>query len=425
MAIEGVIRPPPEIRAVADRTALYVAKNGRAFEARILSSDKGKTPKFAFLHATSPFHAYYEERVHFYENGGEDEKEEEIDEKKLEEPVKPTVPEEAVKAKQSQTGSVIDPVAKIVLAQRSKISQLRAELEEAAKISEDRYGDESDKKIPAVVSIPAPPPLQLIDIVAPPALSMAQIETIQIVAQFTAMEGNNGTFLAQLTQREWNNPDFGFCQPRHGHFAYFSSLVDAYRHIFGLWTAPTASDDSLKDMADNLEHCLTIAAYRSEYQRDQEEQANKDHKMESVAQIDWHDFVVVETIDFKVDEMVETIPPPPPVAAVPTATGEDVDESDDEGPIRVVPTYTPKVVAGQSHTLETVIDPITGKAVPVKDMPEHMRIQLLDPKWAQERKKFQEKQKDSNLVDGDVVAGNLQRFAQARGVTVRMTLYAW
>jgi len=64
-----------------------------------------------------------------------------------------------------------------------------------------------------------------------------------------------------------------------------------------------------------------------------------------------------------------------------------------------------------------VIDPITGKSVSVKDLPEHMRIQLLDPKWAEERKKFQEKQKDSNLVSGDMVASNIARFAQARGDT--------
>ena len=75
MGIEGVIRPPPEIRVVADKTALYVAKNGRAFESRILGSGKGKTPKFAFLQTTSPFHAYYEDRIQFYENGGEDKKE--------------------------------------------------------------------------------------------------------------------------------------------------------------------------------------------------------------------------------------------------------------------------------------------------------------------------------------------------------------
>ena len=76
MVISGVIRPPPEIRAVADKTALFVAKNGRAFEQRILNSDKGKTPKFAFLHATSPFNAYYEQKIRFHEEGGTEEEEE-------------------------------------------------------------------------------------------------------------------------------------------------------------------------------------------------------------------------------------------------------------------------------------------------------------------------------------------------------------
>jgi splicing factor 3A subunit 1 len=65
MVLQGLIRPPPEIRVVADRTALYVAKNGRTFETRILNSAKGQTPKFAFLHTTSPFHAYYEDRIQF------------------------------------------------------------------------------------------------------------------------------------------------------------------------------------------------------------------------------------------------------------------------------------------------------------------------------------------------------------------------
>mmetsp|Transcript_22718 Transcript_22718/g.25864 ORF Transcript_22718/g.25864 Transcript_22718/m.25864 type:complete len:102 (+) Transcript_22718:76-381(+) len=83
MTIEGIIRPPTDIRAVADKTASFVSKNGRAFEQRILNSEKGQTPKFSFLHENSPFHAYYEDRIIFYQDGG-DEKEKE-EKKKLEE----------------------------------------------------------------------------------------------------------------------------------------------------------------------------------------------------------------------------------------------------------------------------------------------------------------------------------------------------
>jgi hypothetical protein len=43
-----------------------------------------------------------------------------------------------------------------------------------------------------------------------------------------------------------------------------------------------------------------------------------------------------------------------------------------------------------------------------------LRIQLLDPKWAEERKKFQEKQKDANLVGGDAMVANFSRLARER-----------
>lgn len=446
MVISGVIRPPPEIRAVADRTALYVSKNGRAFEQRILGSEKGKTPKFAFLQPTSPFHAYYEDRIQYYENGGEDDdpkkKENDLTNKnKSSDDTKQDntttkfnndeTPKQDAKSKK-QTASVIDPIAKALLNQRNKISQIRSALEESVE-SKNANNDDDDEHRPNTthVSIPPPSPLQFVTIVAPSSLSIAQIESIQLVAQFVALDGKGGSFLQQLTYREWNNPLFAFCHPRHGHFPYFTALVDAYRQIRTVWSDPSGTDrtNPVRMMANNVEHCLERSAYRAEYEQDQEQQARKRTEAgvaDGVAKIDWHDFVVVETIDFPPEEAIELsmLPPPPPPPPEQTTTQqynndtslhETMDESDDDEPIRVVPSYKPRIVTSEDHKMETVIDPITGKSVPVKDMPEHMRIQLLDPKWAEERKKFQEKQKESNLVSGDVVASNLERFAQARG----------
>jgi len=274
--------------------------------------------------------------------------------------------------------------------------------------------------------LPPPPPLDLVAIVAPSTLSAAQIETIQLVAQFTAMDGKGGPFLHQLTLREWTNSDFAFCQPRHAHFAYFSALVDAYRKIIDVWTASVSSKLDDPNIVADPHSAMEEAAYRAEYERELEQQKSQQEDGE-VAAIDWHDFVVVETIDFPVDEVVELsmLPPPPPPPRSqaektdePAKQGEDaMDESDEEEEetIRVVPSYTPKVVAPTNLQQARAIDPITGKSVSVADMPEHMRIQLLDPKWAEERKKFQEKQKDSNLVGGDAIVSNISRFAQARG----------
>ncbi len=59
----GIIVPPPEIRAVVDKTAHFVAKNGKSLEQRILSSSEGKTAKFNFMKEFDPYHAYYELKI--------------------------------------------------------------------------------------------------------------------------------------------------------------------------------------------------------------------------------------------------------------------------------------------------------------------------------------------------------------------------
>ncbi len=63
--VTGVIIPPPEIRAVVDKTAQFVAKNGKSFEQKILASGEGKTAKFSFLKAFDPYNAYYEFKIRY------------------------------------------------------------------------------------------------------------------------------------------------------------------------------------------------------------------------------------------------------------------------------------------------------------------------------------------------------------------------
>lgn len=387
MVVAGVIRPPTDIRAVADKTALFVAKNGRAFEQRIMTSEKGKTPKFAFLQTTSPFHAYYEGKIQFYTNGGTDDepdatKDEKEEEKKEESqlPVAIKVQETSVKA------SAIDPAAKALLEQRRKI-QTHRELQEK---------ENDGKDDPSPIRITPPSPLIFVNITAPPNLTPVQIETIKLVAQFTALDASKG-FLQNLTIREWSNPLLTFLQPRHPNFAYFSALTDAYKQLL---------QTTLDELPTSRQEILDAAAYRSEYERDLAERQKHDDG-EIVDPIDWHDFVLVETIDFAIDEVVDQ-----PIAPNLQEAEEEMELSDEEDEnIRVVRDYQPmiKSTAAVAKTQTHVIDPISGKSIAVNDMAEHMRIQLLDPRWAEEKKKFQEKQKESNLVGGDDIAANLSR----------------
>lgn len=61
--VTGVIIPPPDIRAVVDKTAQFVGKNGKNFEERILNSTDGKSAKFNFMKMFDPYHAYYEMKI--------------------------------------------------------------------------------------------------------------------------------------------------------------------------------------------------------------------------------------------------------------------------------------------------------------------------------------------------------------------------
>lgn len=58
----GLIYPPPEVRNIVDKTASFVARNGPEFEARIRQNELGN-PKFNFLSAGDPYHAYYQHKV--------------------------------------------------------------------------------------------------------------------------------------------------------------------------------------------------------------------------------------------------------------------------------------------------------------------------------------------------------------------------
>jgi splicing factor 3A subunit 1 len=61
-----------------------------------------------------------------------------------------------------------------------------------------------------------------------------------------------------------------------------------------------------------------------------------------------------------------------------------------------------------------VMDPISGRLVDAKDLSEHMRVQLLDPKWREQQARALEKQKDTPFAAGESIANSLQAFARKR-----------
>ena len=70
----GIIKPPPEIRAVVDKTALFVAKHGKEFEQKIIDKASGtEDPPHRSLTscAPDPYNAYYEFKIKEFEGAHE------------------------------------------------------------------------------------------------------------------------------------------------------------------------------------------------------------------------------------------------------------------------------------------------------------------------------------------------------------------
>ena len=69
--MKGIIYPPPDIRAIVDHTARFVAKHGKDFEERIQASEDGRSAKFNFMRSHDPYYAYYEFKIRDFEENGD------------------------------------------------------------------------------------------------------------------------------------------------------------------------------------------------------------------------------------------------------------------------------------------------------------------------------------------------------------------
>lgn len=82
----------------------------------------------------------------------------------------------------------------------------------------------------------------------------------------------------------------------------------------------------------------------------------------------------------------------------------------------MVTDYKPGVATGSATALPTmVIDPITGATVEASELSDHMRIQLMDPKWREQQARAAAKQKDTALAEGESIAASLKSLARKRG----------
>nr|XP_033811585.1 splicing factor 3A subunit 1 isoform X2 [Geotrypetes seraphini] len=261
--IVGIIYPPPEVRNIVDKTASFVARNGPEFEARIRQNEINN-PKFNFLNPNDPYHAYYRHKVNEFKEG------------------------------KGQEPSAAIPK---VMQQQQSVQQLPQKVQ--AQVIQETI-------------IPKEPPAEFEFVADPPSISAFDLDVVKLTAQFVGRNGRQ--FLTQLMQKEQRNYQFDFLRPQHSLFNYFTKLVEQYTKIL---IPPKGLLIKLKKEAENPKEVLDQVRYRVEWAKFQErerkkEEEEKEKERVAYAQIDWHDFVVVETVDFQPTEQGNFPPPTTP-----------------------------------------------------------------------------------------------------------------
>lgn len=265
----------------------------------------------------------------------------------------------------------------------------------------------------------------------------------KLAALFCARNGIK--FLNALRQREARNPVFDFLHPEHILFEYFQMLVEAYLHIITP-SSPLMTDLELlsKDPLHLLHVSLGILQCKS-VRVDDEEGDN------SNVRIDWNDFEVVKTIEFTREE--ESLLPTPyknideinramnlqnqqAIAALQAKQAPEevvVDMSEVESDMRlagiepekkeeapragqILKNYDYSNVLAQKQDRVSTIQkcPICFQEFPYADIDEHIRIELLNPKWREQRKLQLQKTSTTNIAESDEITKNLERLAKKR-----------
>lgn len=444
---KGIILPPPEVRSIVEKTAGYVARNSRAFEARIREKEKTNA-KFSFINEDDPYFLYYSWRVHELETGGP-----------------------SLDGTNSTHDTTNGPKA--------------VNGENKGQINNGSGGSEA--------GFAKPPPLEF-SYKLPP-ISAQDLDIIKLTALYVARNGS--LFLHALSRAESKNFQYDFLKHTHSLYPLFNQLVEQYKKVIN--PQPILLDRIKQGQSTDYTYSIVNRArLRAEWAVHEAAETEKAAKAaeterQAYAAIDWHDFVVVETIKFTEADERANLPPPLSKAQLEYAsleqkrmsslrleeappdfdeqeTREAVDRSLEEQQRKTRlqtshPDSLPKIPQGPESSVASipqkpsdntqpqqnnplppgmkirmpgtsrrnkmgaaggagtegpgsygginepmVESPLTGERIPQSQLEEHMRITLLDPKWKEQKTIADARRSTTNLSTSEVAA-NIKRLA--------------
>lgn len=265
---------------IVDKTASFVARNGPEFETRIQQNEPNNR-KFNFLKPGDPYNAYYQFKVKEFRD--------------------------------ASSNSNSQDTNKVAANENNDVQNGYSTAATKITVTEEVKSD--SKKLENIMEKPIiprgpPPPFQFSD--DSPSLSAFDLDIVKLTAQFVAIHGRS--FLNTLMNKESRNYQFDFLRPQHGLFTYFTQLIEQYSRIL---MPPKQFLPTLEKEIEDPKLILEKVRYRTEWtkiieaeKRKEEEEAEKERIQ--YAQIDWHDFVVVETVDYQQSESGNFPPPTTP-----------------------------------------------------------------------------------------------------------------
>ncbi|KAH7825445.1 Splicing factor 3A subunit 1 [Monocercomonoides exilis] len=249
------ILPPTEVQTLIEKTAQFIAEKGASFEQKLLDDQKDNH-RFEFLKPESQYHQFYAHTLH----------------------------QKIVEGAYKKAGLE----SEIVKKDKQKEKKTSHTVERAAQI----------RKIPKE----APPPFRFA--VDPPnQITTLELEQIKLTALFAAKNGMQ--FIQSLPENVKASPQFEFLQPSSTRYFYYQSLIQQYEMCL------RPSPECLKKIdleADSKFAIFKRIQKRAAWERWAEETKQRDalaaeaERDNEAAQIDWHDFVVVERVVFDDDE---------------------------------------------------------------------------------------------------------------------------
>lgn len=457
-ATGGIIYPPPELRAIVDKTANYVARNGTQFESKIRGD--GTSSRLAFLNETDPYHAYYRAKIEAITAGQG-----------------PLAVDSAAGAASTSTGDAFAPNGQVLQADGEGHADALREKEETSKPKEPS------------------PYLFAADL---PTVTAVDLDIVKLTALFVARRGRS--FASALAAREGRSYQFEFLRPTHSLFGFFNRLVEQYHLVMEPSSemldqirtdAFATADDQLDDAQPTIGigrggarlKVLAGIEARADYQkweREKRKMAEDEEAKERAAfnEVDWNDFVVAGTVELTETDAHIDLPPPmslrevrnmsmaqkrmasmimevegnseeaafgtvglvdrpgDAVAEVATKAAEeddiemDVDDSEEEeaaaksvvrpapaGPMKIRKDYQPKTLAERkaAAAAQTTVCPVCGETVSISEMDEHVRIELLNPQFREQRRDLESKRaQHTALLEGANPSEALRQFAGKR-----------